>query len=259
MGNMKWIVVVLALQGLALAQDKINVPLSKPGQPVTLDLRLGNTSVTINAGTGNDVTLEIGSSKRTVKRKSQVPPGMKRIDINPLGFEVDEKDNTITLRDRGNTDGPLVITVPVKTSIIAKTTNCRFAASGLEGNVEIENANGSINITKLAGAAVIHNRNGSITAELIRVAPDQAMSFTAVNGRVDVTLPAATKAKLKLRAEHGAVYSDFPMAMEAGGKAEASDGRYQVKMDRSVTATINGGGPEYLFQSMNGSILIHKK
>jgi hypothetical protein len=30
-------------------------------------------------------------------------------------------------------------------------------------------------------------------------------------------------------------------------------------MDRGVYGAINGGGPEYLFQTMNGDILIHKK
>jgi hypothetical protein len=30
-------------------------------------------------------------------------------------------------------------------------------------------------------------------------------------------------------------------------------------MDRSLYGSINGGGPEFLFQTMNGDILIHKK
>ena len=36
-------------------------------------------------------------------------------------------------------------------------------------------------------------------------------------------------------------------------------GKYRIRMDRGVYGSINGGGPEYLFQTMNGDILIHKK
>jgi len=37
------------------------------------------------------------------------------------------------------------------------------------------------------------------------------------------------------------------------------NGKYRIVVDRAVTGTINGGGPEYTFQTMNGNILIHKK
>ena len=36
-------------------------------------------------------------------------------------------------------------------------------------------------------------------------------------------------------------------------------GKYRIRMDRGVYGSINGGGPEYSFQTMNGTILIHKK
>lgn len=268
--KMKLLVLTIALQCLAAAQDKINVPLSKPGQPVTVHLRFTNSAVTINAGAGNEVTVESVPSEKDQTRAARrdktpaPPPGMKRIDVGRLALEIEEKDNDVTLRDSGMSSGMVIITVPAKTSVIAKTTNGKFTATGLDGNLEVDSSNGSVTLTKISGAAVIHNHNGSIHAELDRVSADQPMSFTTMNGQIDVTLPAPTKAKFKIKAEHGSIYSDFDMKLEAAAKPEvqdtrSKDGRYRVKLDHSVTATINGGGPEYLFQSMNGSILIHKK
>ena len=64
---------------------------------------------------------------------------------------------------------------------------------------------------------------------------------------------------------NGAVYSDFDVKMEAdSSKPVVEDnrgkgGRYRIRMDHGVSGTINGGGPDYTFQTMNGDILIHKK
>jgi DUF4097 and DUF4098 domain-containing protein YvlB len=106
--------------------------------------------------------------------------------------------------------------------------------------------------------------NGSIDVIMDKVSPDKAMSFTSLNGKVDVTLPADTKARLRIKTTNGTVFTDFDVKMEAdnskpqvenGGK----DGKYRIRMDHGVYGSINGGGPEYLVQTMNGEILIHKK
>ena len=60
-----------------------------------------------------------------------------------------------------------------------------------------------------------HTVNGNITVGLDHVTPDKPMSFSSLNGRVDVTLPGDTKARLRLRTTNGAVYSDFDVKMEA--------------------------------------------
>ena len=49
---------------------------------------------------------------------------------------------------------------------------------------------------------------------LRQVTPDKPMSFTSFNGNVDVTLPAAVKANLKLRSDQGEVYTDFDVQIQ---------------------------------------------
>jgi len=41
------------------------------------------------------------------------------------------------------------------------------------------------------------------------------MSFSSLNGTLDVTLPADIKANIKLQSDNGEVYSDFPVDMLA--------------------------------------------
>jgi hypothetical protein len=86
-----------------------------------------------------------------------------------------------------------------------------------------------------------------------------------MNGKIDVTMPAATKARLRLKSDNGAIYSDFDVKLEPDTSKpvvednRGNNGKYKISIDKAVTGTINGGGPEYTFQTMNGNILIHKK
>jgi hypothetical protein len=90
------------------------------------------------------------------------------------------------------------------------------------------------------------------------------MSFSTMNGTIDVTLPADIKANLKMKSDNGEIWSDFDIKLTGSAQPQVDDqrgkgGRYRVRLDKTVYGTINGGGPELQFVTYNGSILIHKK
>ena len=129
----------------------------------------------------------------------------------------------------------------------------------------MECTNGTLDLEHVSGSVVAHTLNGGINVVMDKVSPDKAMSFTSLNGKVDVTLPADTKARFRIKTNNGAVFTDFDVNMEKdNNKPIVEDGRgqggkYRIRMDRGVYGSVNGGGPEYVFQTMNGEILIHKK
>jgi DUF4097 and DUF4098 domain-containing protein YvlB len=194
---------------------------------------------------------------------------MHQIDVGGRGFSVEEDHNVVTVIPdmRGGPRGEnLTIQVPVNTSVQLKTVNGgNVDVTGISGDLDVENTNGSITLKNVSGAVVAHTVNGAVTVSLDRLATDKPMSFTSLNGRVDVTLPADAKARLRLKTTNGAVYSDFDVKMDPdNSKPVVEDnrgkgGRYRIRMDHGVSGTINGGGPDYTFQTMNGDILIHKK
>ena len=58
------------------------------------------------------------------------------------------------------------------------------------------------------------------------------------------------KANVKLRSDNGDVFTDFEVKLGGMG------GRTQI--DKSIVGTINGGGPEIRFTTLNGRITLHK-
>jgi DUF4097 and DUF4098 domain-containing protein YvlB len=144
----------------------------------------------------------------------------------------------------------------------------------ISGEMEATNAAGPVTITNSSGSVVAHSFSGKIEVSLNKLSPDKSMSFSTFNGDIEVTLPADAKARLKLKTNHGDIFSDMDFdvkteppsnsVVEQQVKVKGRDGKTKTKVVHSraggVTyATVNGGGPEFQFTTFNGRILIHKK
>jgi len=104
--------------------------------------------------------------------------------------------------------------------------------------------------------------NGAMKVVMNGVDQSKPLSFSTMNGTIDVTLPADFKANAKIRTDHGEIYSDFDFKLGGGTitqQNDTSDGKFKVKMDRTITGTINGGGTEATFKTYNGTIYIRKQ
>jgi hypothetical protein len=253
----------------AQAQDKATVPISDPSQPATIKARIISGSITVTVGTGSQVVVEAeaASGRELIPPTPPPPPGMHRIDSNRYGFTVEEDHNLVTING-GFSRTNLTIQVPANSSLELRSTNGgTISVTGVNGNLDVENVNGSIELKDVSGTVLAHTVNGSVTVGLTRVTPDKPMSFSSLNGKVDVTLPADTKARLHLKTTRGEIFSDFDVKMEPDTSkpviedSRGDGGRYRIRMDRgaNIYGSINGGGPEYSFQTMNGTILIHRK
>jgi hypothetical protein len=260
--------IAVACVTAAAAQDKITVPLTNPAQPVTIKATMMTGSIKVTVGTGRDLVVTTSEAASTRRRPARdaAPPGMTRIGGRP-GVNIEEDHNVVTISS-GAMDGggDLVIETPANSNLQLKTMNGgAIEVTGVNGDHEIENMNGSISLTNVSGSVVAHTMNGTITASLDHISGNKPMSFTSLNGKVDVSLPADTKARLRLKSDNGSIFSDFDVKLEADlNKPVVQDtrpqnGKYKISVDKAVTGTINGGGPEYTFQTMNGNILIHKK
>ncbi|HZL57532.1 MAG TPA: DUF4097 family beta strand repeat-containing protein [Bryobacteraceae bacterium] len=258
---------LMVCAALAAAQDKVTVPLSNPSQPGTLKVHLISGSITVTGGgTAGQIVVESASRVGHEREPRDVPQGMHRIDMNSA-FDAEEDHNVVTVGGgRFGGGANLTIQVPSNTSLELKSVNGgKIEVTGVSGDLEIENINGSIDLKDISGSVIASSQNGHVVASLNKVTAGKPMSFTSLNGKIDVTLPADTKARLRLKTDNGSVYSDFDVKMEPDtSKPVVEDsrkegGKYRIRMDHNVYGSINGGGPEYRFETMNGSIMIHKK
>ena len=254
---------LLAVQAAA-QDDKVTVPFRDAAKPRTLVVNLLNGSITVHGnGTGNEVVVEgSGGGERRVRRPEG--QGMRRLDNSGGGYEITEENNVVTVH-AGMNSSSLTVTVPAQIALKLKTVNGgKLQIDGVSGDIEAENTNGSVTIMNCSGSVLATSQNGKVLVTLDRVTPGKEMSFSSMNGDVNVTLPADTKANLKMRTDNGEIWSDFDVKLTGGTPPTVEDnrkngGRYRVKVDKSVIGSINGGGPEMRFQTFNGSVYIRKK
>jgi len=249
--------------------QKVTIPFRNPSQPKKLVVDTMRGSVTVRGYEGQEAIVETSSRNpgREPRRAAEVPAGMHRIGSSTAGVDITEDNNTVKVSG-GFFGGPadLVIQVPVQTSVSVKTmTGSAVTIENISGEIEANNMNGQVNITNVSGSVVAHSMNGKVVVSLNSVMPDKAMSFSTMNGDVDVTLPADIKANVKMKTDHGDMFTDFDIKVDSTGQPPRVEdnrgrgGRYRVRFDRGTTGSINGGGPEIQFTTFNGNILIHKK
>ena len=262
-----WTCAVL-LAGAALAQDTgdhVTVPFRDPAKPRTLIVKVINGGMTIHGYDGKDVIIDSHGASRSNRTRREPPPGMHRLGQDSSGLDVTEDNNVMTLQAGVMHSVNLEIQVPRQTSLRLTTLNGgRIEVENVSGEIEAENMNGAVSLTNVAGSVVANSMNGRVTVSLDRVTPNKTMSFSTMNGAIDVTLPADIKANLRMRTDNGDIYTDFDVKLEGSHAPLVDDqrkngGRYRVRVDKTLYGSVNGGGPEIRFTTYNGSITIHKK
>jgi hypothetical protein len=255
--TMALVAALLSLGALACAQEaageRIVVPARDGARPRLVDVSALNGSITVKSYSGKDVIVETEGARLA---EEPAPGGMRRIDA-PRGLEVREEDNTITVKLDPPAFRNLAISVPADTSLKLKSTHGGIMVEGVSGEVEAKTLNGQVTMTGISGTVVADSLNGAIKVTIDRVDPAKPMSFSSLNGSIDVTVPADTKANLKMRTDRGQIYSDFEIAMAPNGAA--ANRQKGLRSDRTMYGTINGGGPEISFRTLNGKINIRKK
>lgn len=265
------LLLILAL-ALALASpaaraqedESISVPLSDPSKPARVRVGLTMGSIRVEAWDGAEVLVNVSTKIEPVeKRKEERSDGLRRIPNTSHGLTVEEKNNRVDIStDSWNRATRLEIKVPRRTSLDLSTVNAGdVEVRGVAGELELSNTNGSITALDVSGSVVANTVNGEIKVTLTAVTPDKPMSFSNLNGDIDVTFPASLKADLRMRSDMGDILTDFDFEAVATTRKESDggDGKgFRMKIEKQIEAKVGGGGPEFTFKNFNGDIVIRK-
>jgi DUF4097 and DUF4098 domain-containing protein YvlB len=257
---------LIALCTLAGAQDttgdRVVVPARNTSHARVINCNVANGNITIKTHSGTDVIVEEPSGARAA-RPADTQNGMKRIDRPMMGLEVVEDDNVITVHNRLGGHGNLLITVPADTSLHLKSMNGNVNVDGVHGEVSAHTLRGHITLDHISGTVTADSLNGPIHVEMDAVDAAKPMAFSTLNAAIDVTFPPDLKADLAVKTMRGPVYSDFDVTLGARHpvteKSDSADMRFVIRIDRNIAGTINGGGAQLTFRTLNGAVYIRKK
>ena len=257
----------LSLCVLAMAQDqpageRVVVPARNTTHPRVVHAHVTHGNITVKTYAGKEVIVETSRPGSSRGNTDRTVDGLRRIDLPARGLSVEEEDNVVQIRAGSMGEANLTISVPADTALHLGTTHGDIYVDGVKGEVEAGSTHGRIELLNISGTVVASNTNGNIKATMERVDAAKPISFSTTNGDVDVTLPADFKGNMKMRSLRGSIYSDFEMKLSSGQpqtSSGGSEGKFRVQFDRTMYGTVNGGGVEASFNTLNGKILIRKK
>lgn len=289
--KIKWILVCILTVAPALlaAQDsqEVTIPLSNPGQQGTLQVNLITGTIDVATHNRNDVLLTYSSAggsfmdiggivvdamanlfsqdnNQNSEDSTEISrEGLTRIPNSSRGIEATERSNVVTV-DVPPMGGAMNLTIYVPENFSLKLSNVNggdITVDGVDGEHEISSVNGRITMTGISGGVIANTVNGAMVIRFDDVDETAPMSFTTVNGDIDLGLPANTEFSVKINSEFGEILTDFDMDLNPRGvntETSQNSGTYQVNVNRWVTGSINGGGPEYVFRSLNGDVIIRQ-
>jgi hypothetical protein len=244
--------------------EQFIVSLSDPSRPARVNLDLIHGGVTVRGSNRTDMAIIARPRDERLRRGSGNTSGLRRLS-QPAGFSVEEDRNELTIDvDNVNRAIDFELLVPTRTHLKLQVVNGgNVLIENVDGELEIENTNGGITLTNVAGTVIANTTNGNVMARMTSVAAKRPMAFTSLNGNVDVTLPASTRANLRLRSDMGEVLSDFDVQVAPGPPATVSDnrrggGRFKIDVNKSILGTINNGGLEIEMRTFNGNVYLRK-
>ena len=254
-------IVVLALYITApnlFCSEQITIPLTNPDQPGSLVVNHFKGSITVTGYDGNLVIVD-ASLRFPPKNRG----GLKQINLASINLEANENNNRVELSSNSHEKTiDLQIRVPYHFSLkLQNYDNGPIEVRNLVGEMDISNQNGDINIFNLQGSAILNTVDGGIKVLFKKVTPNIPMSFSSLEGSIDLSFPGTLQALLKMKSDHGDIFSDFEIELnkrtQLAEKSKSSNTN-KVYLDKWIYGKINGGGPEFLINSFNGNLFIRR-
>ena len=241
--------------------ETINIPLSRPGEPMSLSIDILSARIEVIGEERKDVELKVTLSAG--RRKIVTPSGAKMLAGGGAGLEISERDNRVNVEsDLPTSPIAIVARVPRRAKLDLSTVNeSEIVVRDIVGDLQLENVNGPITATNITGSVIAESVNNPITVGLSGVAACGATSLSSLNGDITLTLPAAVRAELQLDTAQGEIASDFELDIKPSKPLiERKEGRsgVSVRMEDVIVETVNGGGPVIRVKTLNGNIKIAK-
>jgi DUF4097 and DUF4098 domain-containing protein YvlB len=243
---------------------------SKPGE-LSLDNVFG--SIKVEAADIGQVEL---TAHKTIRAKSKDALQQAKTEVK---LDLTEKANAIDIyvdgpfrcqsegrrglkwRDVGyEVQYDFVLKVPRRTRLTLKTVNDGdIFVKGVEGDFDINNVNGKVELADMAGSGQARTVNGEVKAAFVKN-PVADCAFETINGDVELAFREGLSADLKLKTFNGEAFSDFDTKQLPGEAAasEKKEGKFVYHQDRFTRVRAGKGGPVVSCDTLNGDILIKK-
>src|SRR5208283_3575753 len=201
----------LVLAGRARADESSSsVAFSDPSKPGTLKIRLPHGAVSVHGADVKEITV---ASELAPVNSAPRKDGLRVLSAT-ASYVLSEKANVVLLEygtdGYGGAPADFEVTVPRDTSIVvANSTHGDIACTGVTGDIDIKTLSGDVSLHEVSGGALVETLNGDITVGVRSLAQSKPLSFSSMNGKITIRVPADAKAAIRFRTHRGVILTNF--------------------------------------------------
>lgn len=255
---------LLASAAFTFAQERpqvVTVPLSRPGDPIQLEIDALTARIEVVGEDREDAVFEV--SVAGGERRIITPSGPQAIKGSSYSFEIDEDDNEISFDADPRADKVTILArIPRRANVSLSTVNDgEIIVRNIVGNLELSNTNGPVTARDISGSVIAESISAAIDVSFANLDDVNASSFETLNGDISVAIPAGSGAQLHLDSGQGEITSDFEVeVMPTEGTVTRDEGGngVAIRIENVIVARINGGGPVLRLKSLHGDMHIRQ-
>ena len=200
-----------------------------------------------------------GWDQNTVAIKA-LKHGKTRDSVEALKIEVDARPDRITIHTKqpdnwlgwkkDSATADYILQVPRHAQLgNISSVNGPVTIDGVSGNIEASSVNGPVQVQGAAGDLKLSTVNGQLKAQLVALGRGQSVSLNAVNGHLELTLPANANAEVIASTVNGGLSSEFPSLVV----------KKEFPLGRHLTGTLGNGSAHVKASTVNGGISLRKE
>ncbi len=217
-------------------------------------IEIDNAEVNVVGYEGKEVTIDADGDYEMPERAKGLRPLYRDAQDNTgLGLEVSESNNVITVKKASSKDATYTIKVPNDAAVKIEEKSwegSEISVKGIKGEVEVKSLGSDVKLEDVTGPIVANTTSGDITVVFSQVSQAGPTNISNISGFIDVTMPASTKANLRLESISGDIYTDFDL--------NTKDNMQRVG-GATIKTALNGGGVEITLKAISDDVYLRKK
>lgn len=245
MKKLLFILPLLFVSLLVYAQPEHKVALN--GKPILFE-EIDNLVIVGYDGTDLRITREGGldtDDDQRAKGLRKISAGGKA-DNTGFGLNAQMATEGIVISQVGRSNGTIRVQVP-NTAVVmleqSTTKGSDVEVSGFRGELDISMHYHKVILRNVYGPTSVNSIYGSVEAVYSDGPPTRALRLHSTYSNVDLTLPANTKANLRLSTSYGDMFTDFDIDVKANmNDADLQNTGFTQTSGNGLSGTINGGG-----------------
>ncbi|THH39367.1 hypothetical protein [Neolewinella litorea] len=225
--------------------------------------------MTLIGTSGNELVIEHEGTSGEDDRRAA---GLRKIsalglrDNTGLGLSVTESEGRILIQPVGSSDKAFTVRVPNSARVTVEQSTERG------GGLTVENFAGPLDVSMMYHEVQLKNATGPLAVNTIYDVvtatwdspPTQEARLHSTYAGVDVTLPAVTRATLRLSTGYGDMFTDFDLQIKsntlaANGSGERDREEPDAVKPGTLVGTIGGGGTLLALTSTYSNLYLRKK